>query len=230
MESIPELIDDLVRLILLKLPVKSLIKFRSVSKSWKDIISSNTFIYELYSNNSLALSEGKGDGTHSFLAVHWHLTPDVDKYFGRLSFSQTDEKLSCIIEQVFRLPYIWCPTNKSMDCPLIYPAGFGIYCLFEFSIGKAALWNPAIKKLKALPLSPFKIEDGNGQYHYGFAHVSFKDGVFSFKVGRMTTRWDEDYDVFWLTIELYSSIDDSWKVLRDCRRLEIGGDTGTFHI
>uniref|UniRef100_A0A7N0UZF0 F-box domain-containing protein n=1 Tax=Kalanchoe fedtschenkoi TaxID=63787 RepID=A0A7N0UZF0_KALFE len=226
MESIPELVDDLVRLILLKLPIKSLIKFRSVSKSWKYIISNNTFIYELYSNNSLALSEGKDDDTPSFLTVHRHLTPNVDKYFSLLSLFRTDGRLNSRIDEVFHIPYI---TNKSPDCPLIYPAGFGIHCLFEFSSGKVALWNLAIKELKALPLSPFKAEYSDGQYHYGFAHVSFKDGIFSYKVGKMTTRWDEEDSVFWLTIELYSSIDDSWKVLRDCRRLKVGGDTGTFH-
>uniref|UniRef100_A0A7N0V017 F-box domain-containing protein n=1 Tax=Kalanchoe fedtschenkoi TaxID=63787 RepID=A0A7N0V017_KALFE len=227
MVSIPELADDLVQLILLKLSVKLLIRFRSVSKSWKDIISNNAFIYEQHSNNSLALSEEKGDHTQSFLAFHLHLKPDVDKYFSRLSISQTEGMFSSRIDEVFHLPYISCPTSKFFDCPLIYPAGLGIYCLFEFSTNRAALWNPTVKELKELPSSPFKVEDSTEQYRYGFAHVFFKDGVFSYKVGKMKIRWDKGNKVYWLTIDLYSSFEDSWKQLKDCRRLERGGGTCT---
>uniref|UniRef100_A0A7N0VJT9 F-box domain-containing protein n=1 Tax=Kalanchoe fedtschenkoi TaxID=63787 RepID=A0A7N0VJT9_KALFE len=47
----PELCGDLIREILIKLPVKSLLRFKQVSKTWLRMITSNSFIY---SHNSAA--------------------------------------------------------------------------------------------------------------------------------------------------------------------------------
>uniref|UniRef100_A0A7N0SZP0 F-box domain-containing protein n=1 Tax=Kalanchoe fedtschenkoi TaxID=63787 RepID=A0A7N0SZP0_KALFE len=45
----PELCGDLIREILLKLPVKSLLRFKQVSKTWLHMITSNSFISGHYS-------------------------------------------------------------------------------------------------------------------------------------------------------------------------------------
>ncbi|XP_059312506.1 F-box/kelch-repeat protein At3g23880-like [Lycium ferocissimum] len=57
--SMPNLPAELITEILLNLPVKSLLKFRSVSKSWLELISSNEFV-----KTHLLLSASNKNYTH----------------------------------------------------------------------------------------------------------------------------------------------------------------------
>ncbi|KAL6214353.1 hypothetical protein ACLB2K_013787 [Fragaria x ananassa] len=59
------LLEEIIPVILLKLPVKSLLRFRGVCKSWRSIISSSTFI-----------------DTHRFIRVEEELVAQVRLRFG----------------------------------------------------------------------------------------------------------------------------------------------------
>ncbi|KAM1024071.1 hypothetical protein ACFX2C_037394 [Malus domestica] len=43
-QPVPVPLDDMIVEIVLRLPVKALLRFRSVSKSWRDLISSRDFV------------------------------------------------------------------------------------------------------------------------------------------------------------------------------------------
>ncbi|KAL9659974.1 hypothetical protein QQ045_024784 [Rhodiola kirilowii] len=97
--------------------------------------------------------------------------------------------------------------------PLIYPAGYGIYCIFLLDTRKLALRNPTIRELKMLPWSPFNSKQKKkDRYVYGFAQV--EEGVFSYKVGMI--RYRNEYLDTVVTIELYSSSERCWRRLKDC--------------
>uniref|UniRef100_A0A7N0TJ98 F-box domain-containing protein n=1 Tax=Kalanchoe fedtschenkoi TaxID=63787 RepID=A0A7N0TJ98_KALFE len=173
--------DDMLIPILLKLPAKSLMKFKSVSKSWKEIISSSAFIYHHYKTSS----DAAADGHTSFLFIHEIVAPRLDYYFTRLSVSFTDGQLISKTDEIFHLPFTRTNLEPPLfDTPLIYAAGFGVYFIFSFLARRVALWNPAIRELKLLPLSPFNSPSKRDTYVYGFAHVEYEDGgFFSYKVG-----------------------------------------------
>uniref|UniRef100_A0A7N0RF30 F-box domain-containing protein n=1 Tax=Kalanchoe fedtschenkoi TaxID=63787 RepID=A0A7N0RF30_KALFE len=61
----PELCGDLIREILIKLPVKSLLRFKQVSKTWLHMITSNDFIYSHYS-----VAQNRQSGPSFFVVRH----------------------------------------------------------------------------------------------------------------------------------------------------------------
>uniref|UniRef100_A0A7N0TK80 F-box domain-containing protein n=1 Tax=Kalanchoe fedtschenkoi TaxID=63787 RepID=A0A7N0TK80_KALFE len=204
--------DDMLIPILLKLPAKSLVKFKSVSKSWEEIISSSAFIYHHYKT----FSDAAADGHTSFLVIHDTFVPRLDYYFTRLSVSFADGQLISKTDETFHLPFMKTDLEAPpVDTPLIYAAGFGIYCIFIFHARTVALWNPATRESKLLPLSPFHSPSKRDTYVYGFAHVEYDDGgFFSYKVGLLRVRFlNLAYRV---SIELYSSRENSWKFFKKC--------------
>ncbi|KAL9687520.1 hypothetical protein QQ045_031923 [Rhodiola kirilowii] len=224
-EIVSELPDEIITLIMLKLPAESLIRFKGVSKGWKHLISSHTFGHQWYKSSSV-LSRG------NFMVLR---QTNVKICFTRLSVSFVDDGKRDKSD-TFRLPYIPSGSGTCTDLddekregrPLIYPAGFGFYCLFLFCTKKLALWNPTIRELKVLPWSPFNSKQKEqDEYVYGFAQVQYKEGVFSYKVGLMRHRYNVCSNIV-MTIELYSSSERCWRRLKDCYILEHSSEFSSF--
>ncbi|CAM8918300.1 unnamed protein product [Rhodiola kirilowii] len=195
-------IDEMIKLIMLKLPAKSLIRFKCVSKAWNNLISRHVFGHQWYKSCSSDLPRD------NFMVIR---NTDVQICFTRLSVSHLDGKLDKSLD-TFRLAYI------SSGDPLIYPAGFGFYCLCLLRTKRLCLWNPTIRELKVVPWSPFNSKQKRDEYVYAFAHVQYNEGVFSYKVGLMRHRHKSSNIV--VTIELYSSSERCWRLLKDCYILE----------
>ncbi|KDP34888.1 hypothetical protein JCGZ_09176 [Jatropha curcas] len=116
---------DLAIDILTLLPVKSLMRFKCVSKSWCATIRSSDFISQHFK---------KKNSCH--LLVHYYVSPYADDLV-ELFLDETLEDLS---HQHFGLPI---PFSK------LHGPCNGIFCVSDGS--SYALWNPATKELQHLP-------------------------------------------------------------------------------
>ncbi|PHT39264.1 hypothetical protein CQW23_22837 [Capsicum baccatum] len=120
----PVLPADLISEILFKLPLKSLLKFKSVSKSWLGLISSDNKYYT----------------RHRFM-----LGFDPRKYIKDCSVS------SLLYDHVTRAIDLDFPLNKSNESSIkAVGSANGLICVV-ISYSDLFLWNPSIRKFKKLP-------------------------------------------------------------------------------
>ncbi|PIN12079.1 hypothetical protein CDL12_15316 [Handroanthus impetiginosus] len=186
---LPNLPEEIITEILLRLPVKALLKFRCVSKLWLSLISSPQFIKthlkistknNIYSHNRLILSSGPRPNVfHTF-----SLNPKIDEY----SYVDTllfDYPLS--VDQDERIRIVG--SCNGLVCGVL-------------DLGNVVLWNPSTRKLKKLPNS-----GSLRGTHYGFGYDESND---DYKV--VQTYWiDRDPDVYETRVEVYSSRTNSWR-------------------
>ncbi|KAK6928164.1 F-box associated domain, type 1 [Dillenia turbinata] len=141
--------EDLVIEILLFLPVKSLIRFRCVCKSWRDLIHSTDFVTR-HLNNSRNRLKNRGLLVMSFQSFEEDLiSPSPSCGIAPLI---SDEPILDGWE-------IYEPSDYSMRGrpfaeEIIGPCN-GIYCLYGSS--KIILWNPSSREVKDLP--PVSLEN-----------------------------------------------------------------------
>ncbi|KAL8139361.1 hypothetical protein V2J09_005382 [Rumex salicifolius] len=129
-----ELPEDLALMILLRLPVKSLSRFKSVSKSWCTLIRDPSFIAKHIKFNSY----------RDFLLVT-HLDQSANSQVFSFFTHQTFEPAGSLVHNLNRIQ------GNSLFVQILGPCN-GVFCLFD---GKEtiALWNPAIKELQIVPPS-----------------------------------------------------------------------------
>ncbi|KAM3327088.1 hypothetical protein P3S67_002214 [Capsicum chacoense] len=120
----PVLPADLISEILFKLPLKSLLKFKSVSKSWLGLISSDNKYYA---------------------RIRFMLGFDPRKYIKDCSIS------SLLYDHVTRAIDLDFPLNKSNESSIkAVGSANGLICVV-ISYSDLFLWNPSIRKFKKLP-------------------------------------------------------------------------------
>ncbi|KAL9691604.1 hypothetical protein QQ045_012029 [Rhodiola kirilowii] len=207
--------EDLIREILVKLPVKTLMRFKQVSKTWHYIITSHQFAKRHY-YHSVAESQSPGNkNPKSFFLLRFALDSSKRDIF-ITSIRLTDhDPLKCTVrEENIYVPYIEMIDRYHHANPPLFSVGFGLFCIFKFCIFKfwtptVALWNPWTREVRVLPLSPFY--DIKKNYRYiGVGHAEYEGDVFSYKVGLIhESAWDWRY----FTLELYNSSTNSWKLL-----------------
>uniref|UniRef100_A0A7N0ZUN0 F-box domain-containing protein n=1 Tax=Kalanchoe fedtschenkoi TaxID=63787 RepID=A0A7N0ZUN0_KALFE len=176
-----DLPDDLIRLILVKLPVKCLLRLRLVSKTWLQLINCPTFIFH---HHSAIMSQRKsGNSDLGYMVVRYPLRDGAEPFFSHIWVAAEGDPNLTTSKQVnenIHLPFAeakWEKPDEACPIPLLYPAGFGLYCVFEFETKRVALWNPSIRGLKVLPSLPFSSQTCP---QYGFGQVGYKDGRFSY--------------------------------------------------
>ncbi|KAG5586726.1 hypothetical protein H5410_047160 [Solanum commersonii] len=133
---IPVLPTKLVIEILSRLPMKSLLKYRSVSKSWISIISSPKFI-----KTHLRVSVDNKECTHHRLLMK----------LDRANSNLKDCSFSSLLynESVIETNDLNCPMENSGVSFYIVGSINGLICLAD-GTGDLFLWNPTIKKYKKL--------------------------------------------------------------------------------
>ncbi|XP_074354822.1 putative F-box protein At1g47790 [Apium graveolens] len=135
----PTLSDDLISEILVRVPVKSLLRFQSVCKSWLSLIKHSAFVRSqlLYSSTTqtdqtLIISRYRNDEENKFLLLR------VD---------------SREIEVDLKYPYSRDEFTHVPLCTLVGSAN-GIVCIavdfINLKVG-IYLWNPATRQSKAIP-------------------------------------------------------------------------------
>lgn len=133
---------DLLPEILCRLPVKSLMRFRCVDKTWRRIIEDSNFIIKhfLFSKNA---SYSSNQNTSSVQNTPYHLmvkcTRRAKAFVSLLSLKQYQVSLDLL-----DLPY---KNFMFVHLQLLGPCN-GIYFLYSFP---SSLINPATRELKVLP-------------------------------------------------------------------------------
>lgn len=184
-ESPPILPDDIIAAILLRLPVRSLLQFRCVCKSWKILISDPQF-----AKNQLQLL------TANPTIAHQHLASST--------FTQTCKITSFPVKPLFANP-------SSPVVPIIVEMNGryhilgscnGLLCLYEFQLGCVRLWNPSTRLMSktCAVIDDIVIRC----YGFGYDPVNHK-----YKVLVVMGDFNEP------ATKLYTFGENSWKTIQD---------------
>ncbi|KAJ0456178.1 putative F-box domain-containing protein [Helianthus annuus] len=122
------------------LPVKLLLRFRSVCKSWKSLIHNSDFIAH-YSSQ------------HQHLLVRYKSLDDSKQEY--VSFVDDDNFPQ------HRVCVTVLPLVNNLQYPLVIGSSHGLLCLYCISPpgGKAAIWNPSIRKAVAVGVPHVRIPE-----------------------------------------------------------------------
>ncbi|KAL3630863.1 hypothetical protein CASFOL_023847 [Castilleja foliolosa] len=156
---------DVTTEILSMLPVKSLMRFKCVSKSFYDLISNDPIFIKnhLYHHRRL----------QSSMKI---LVSDCTAYWDSLS--------SCSISSItpgddttheLKLPFGDGPWDVSDGC--IHNSCDGLFCieLYTYKCDEVMIWNPSTRQLKKLPACQLPHKEGSpcvGRVRYSLAHDS----------------------------------------------------------
>ena len=180
--------DDVVSDILTLLPVKSLIRFRCVSKPWNSIITNPDFI-NTHFDRAKSLSISNSNNGYLLYAVI------VNNYDQKLCIDvcNSDRTLTHI-------------SRFQMPISHVRGVGFcnGIFCLYNFLNRMLFLWNPSIRKFKMVAPAPTtRIHFIRSSFTFGFAYHSQNN---DFKILRMAS-----YTLEPPAAEVYTLSTDSWR-------------------
>ncbi|KAE8007949.1 hypothetical protein FH972_004503 [Carpinus fangiana] len=161
---LPVLSDDLWIEILLSLPVESLLRFQCVSKSWKSIISSPTFI-------SMHTHHSESTHNHARHLLHWF----ADKGGGVLDMQYQLFQINDSFNEFQKLEYP-CQIRGGGYLVVLDCKGLILFAPLVRKNGLASLvlWNPAIRMSMTLS-QPYKFGRFDGTAHvygFGFDHTS----------------------------------------------------------
>ncbi|XP_047339549.1 F-box protein CPR1-like [Impatiens glandulifera] len=185
-----QLPDDILRIIFSKLPVKSLLRLKCVSKSWFSIITSPSFV-KLHLNtvltkNSLSLFSWD---------YHLHLF-SANFYSTRAVLEFTRDDYQPIRDTVFAGTF--CGSVNGLIC-ILNPVDYVVY-----------LCNPSTRKAIKLPDPPTNVSIHSTfytlyDYQFGFDHVN-KD----YKVVRLGMLIEAKRKQFGYKLSVYSLTSNSW--------------------
>lgn len=183
--------EHLLAEILCCLPVKTLLRFRCVSKLWCSLIDSPRFVKS-------HLKRSTECKTNTGVIISRHITYSVPMDFGSLDNAtaiEIDEPLKTLLRN----------TQAVGSCN-------GLHCLFNIAVDMF-LWNPATRKCIKLPPVPTEfrrpLEFGRGSY-CGFGYEAVND---DYKVLRILRPDDQNFSGYKVTV--YSLKTNSWKRLQN---------------
>jgi F-box interacting protein len=203
--GVSQLPEEILQEILLRLPIKSLCKFRAVCKSWNSFILTSDFIHthlsrtvQSHNQNQILLIQapaeveigGKSMMFYDQLSLHWD-NPPFDEY--------TNCKL--------RNPFIACNTHAISPKMGLHQYGRvvgtcnGLVCLEAYD-HTVLIWNPCVRKFVILPRPPNII---NGCRSY----FGYDSPTNDYKVLRFVS-YREDKKTSW---EIWSLAQPSWRSL-----------------
>ncbi|VFQ61570.1 unnamed protein product [Cuscuta campestris] len=178
--------DIIIRNILSRIPAKSLIRFQCVSKRWRTLIKTPSFIAEHLRRQSPCLHFRAQKPRHpKQLPLPLHL-------------------LDCELQvrRVEKQPPIF-----ELDFANIVGSCNGLICLKivkDYLLSTLMLWNPAIRALRMIP-SPAVVGAQKGLFLIGFG---FSPIVSDYKI---VIVWLVDYPFPGIHVEMYSLSSGSWK-------------------
>ncbi|KAL2530258.1 F-box/kelch-repeat protein [Forsythia ovata] len=203
---LPNLSQEIITEILLRLPVKSLVKFRCVSKSWLSLISSTQF-----AKNHLKISSQKNKGEHDNLVFGYLRDPLVIlRSFNLDSFMHDIRSLDAAKVNGFVMDSISLLMVGSCN---------GLICVRD-NIHEIFLWNPSIRKSKELP-------DSGSPYFlsltYGFGFDDIND---DYKVVETCgARYKYEYSA---EVKIYSLRKNSWRQIERWPGFYVSDATSVF--
>jgi F-box interacting protein len=203
--------SDLISNILVRLPVKSLLRFQLLSKEWYGKIHGSSFVKNHLSTaanrDRIVFIKQQPDAKHPLDCCGVRFNED-DEFEGGL--------------ESIRQPHVTCVYFGRMHSTHIVGYCNGLVCLRHYSIA-CVIWNPLIRRYKELPPVPSKLPAGFTEKHaYDFNVVSwdfgYEPGENDYKVLRVvqfSRRSDASVNITAVVGELYSLRADSWKTVED---------------
>ncbi|KAL7212274.1 hypothetical protein ACSBR2_015031 [Camellia fascicularis] len=195
--------EDVMVEILVKLPVKSLLRFKCVSKSWSSLITNPSFIAKHLTN-----SNKKENGC---LFVHSIEPKDANNFPRKYTFAVCRDKSLTV--PVFE--YLGLKLNAKVH--VMGPCN-GIFCLLT-NWNSVALWNPANRESRALPTQTFpnsippRMELERNAFGFGMDPFTGDYKVVSIRMYSRGSGLDNDIhpSSYPKHIAIYSLRDDSWR-------------------
>ncbi|XP_073028943.1 F-box/kelch-repeat protein At3g06240-like [Primulina eburnea] len=199
----PRLPEDVIIEILIRLPVKSIVKLRCVSRTWRDLIRSPIFIHR-YQNR---------ERKQSVLLVKRYTTRQYEDE-AILSFHNPD------FPELLVSPYLSIPVLNDLDFPKIiysdvqrysdvqiYGPCNGLVCIPVDNI--IFLCNPALREFKPLPPPNIPCPKGYEIWAFEFG-FGFDPNTGAYKVMQISQIGADNYEDFH-RFDLYDSASNSWK-------------------
>ncbi|XP_059645936.1 F-box protein CPR1-like [Cornus florida] len=186
MSDIPvEVIAD----ILSRLPVKSLLRFRCVLKSWCALIDSPSFI-KSHLNRSI-----KTNTNHSFIFRIENLySIDLDS-----------------LDHAVRLDN---PIKNEEETELVVSLD-GLVILCNPFYNEVILWNPSTRKHRKLPVSQVEFPSGCPFINFTALGLGYDSVSDDYKLVRMVQFVGKDDDSFHSEVKVYSLKSNTWRRVRD---------------
>ncbi|GAU17369.1 hypothetical protein TSUD_232450 [Trifolium subterraneum] len=190
MPLLPTLPFELIREILWRLPVKSLVKFKSVCKSWNFLISDPKFI-----KKHLCMSTMHPHLILNFMGLsnEFHMVYDLCSFL-------TTGGMQREIEY---------PLNRAHSLIRLVGSCKGMLCLIheEFSV----LWNPSIRKYKIFPsCENSRQEEGKSVYGFGYDHLTD-----NYKVVSMFMYQCYSTSIYKTEVKVHTLGTDSWRLIKE---------------
>lgn len=149
------LMEEIIMNILVRLPVKSLVRFKCVSKSWRSLIS-DTYFIRMHVNHVRNINTNTEFASQIFVRHDY----DVGTTFHRMDIYKKEEEEECDHQDGTTVSTPVAISDKELDFPeefrcdrgnSIEIRGFcdGLVCLVDS--GGLLIWNPSIKECRRLP-------------------------------------------------------------------------------
>uniref|UniRef100_A0A7N2MJ16 F-box domain-containing protein n=1 Tax=Quercus lobata TaxID=97700 RepID=A0A7N2MJ16_QUELO len=191
-----DLPDEIALEILARLPVKSLLRFRCVCKSWYSSIATPNFIY-----NNLLYCKCNDHNPGFFIHMPKTTCPMVSfrRPHSQICTVASDRTFETTSE--FRIPF-----SFQSGYPHFVGSCNGILCITDFVTSKSKdvyLWNPSIRKFKRLPdtcLTQLRT------VRLGFGYDSLNNDYKIVRISRTCAK-----PMLPLEVEVYSLSSNSWK-------------------
>ncbi|KAM0956031.1 hypothetical protein ACFX2A_024857 [Malus domestica] len=186
--------NDIIIEILSRLPVRSLLQFRCVCKSWRALISNPHFVTKHLSHAVLTCMNNTRTFTLFISSTRIHSIVHI-----ALNDQQSDSHVRV--------------TVKELDFPVMIPdivltrivgSCNGLICL-EVNCNKIIIWNPCTGQSKVLPKPLY-----SGSLFYGFGYDSTTDDYKVIRGSSKTTLGSKE-----VTIQVFSLKSDSWRSADD---------------
>ncbi|KAF4361168.1 hypothetical protein G4B88_027708 [Cannabis sativa] len=190
-----ELPDEIIENIILRLDAKSVLRSKCVCKCWLSLISDPFFMNAHHKRqvaHTIQISEyARGELETIECSIH------TSQNFNQISYSN-----------------ILFPNEKYKKMELAFVGcHYGLVCLLDANHNSIYLWNPATKKYKKLPPSPYASPNKdfykiNGLYGFGYEPLTNDFKVVGIRATNFGNLFRKSEDVL-----VYSLRSNSWKTL-----------------
>ncbi|XP_060171429.1 F-box/kelch-repeat protein At3g23880-like [Lycium barbarum] len=187
--------------ILSRLPVKYLLQFKCVSKTWLSLISDEEFIklhlsQAIFDPKILTMSPFKSLDYESPSSLEDHVDDGHDDAIVDLWYPSMEEEL------------------ESNTVEIIGSCN-GLICLLPYDTNKISLWNPSTRVSRDLPSLPYDFPDDCPIFN-GFGYDSVND---EYKVVRGTSDG---------IVEVFSTCGERWRKIQGLKCIFILEEEGVF--
>ncbi|KAH6804189.1 hypothetical protein C2S51_032436 [Perilla frutescens var. frutescens] len=214
--------QEIITEVLLRLPVKSLLRFKSVSKEWLSLISSSNFVMahlKISTKNNAYIHDKLIFGSKTFY---------MDLYtcsISSLMMGSVPNPIYPVTDENSPFDLVWCDNLSFEPGDSLWLVGScnGLVCV-AVDASSIILWNPTIRKSKLIPDSGTDMDFEYFSITYAFGYDELHDDykvVEFFGAARETGVYETE-------LKVYSMRTNSWKVLSNWPGRDTFGGPGKF--